>query len=460
MRSRRDQVQAHAYVVGRLTSALVHAEPDAPESPLRRTGLGSFGGLLVGTLIVAAFMVWGLIRPASPASALTAGELLLVKETGTRFIYVGNELHPILNWSSALMLTGGNPTITTVPAATLSGIPEGRPLGLLGAPDQLPAAGSLNAGAWLACSQPGHGTPLVSLSIGPPPPLSQPSADGAVLVATPEAKYLLWHGTRLRLDAPTIVDALGLNRAPVINVAPAWLNAIPAGPDLVPLSVPGAGRPGPVLGGRHTRVGQILVVANVGSASQLYVVGPDGVAPITATQAAVLLTDPGESAAYRGGTVAPVPVSPADIAHASMLPSGLADKVAVPSAPPRDFHPGAAVPCADYSASGGVTPRLVFAIPPPAEPPAVGTPGLTASPQGAALISVAPDGGALVRPEIAPGSDGSSLFLVTDTGVKYPLPATEAAPLGYRASQAAPLPAALLGLLPTGPALDLPALRR
>jgi type VII secretion protein EccB len=460
MKSRRDQVQAHAYVVGRLTSALVHAEPDAPESPLRRTGLGSFGGLLVGALILAGFMVWGLLRPASPASALTTGELLLSKETGTRFIYAGNELHPILNYSSALMLTGGNATITTVSAATLNGIPQGQPLGILGAPDQLPAASSLNTGAWLACSQPGGGTPLVSLSIGPPPPLSKPPADDAVLVATPEAKYLLWRGTRLRLDAPTIVDALGLNNAPVISVAPAWLNAVPAGPDLQPLSVPGAGRPGPVLGGLHTRVGQVLVVRNVGSQSQLYVVEPDGVAPITATQAAVLLTDPGESAAYPGGTATPVPVSPAAIAHAPMVPSGLADQAAVPAAPPRDFTPAAgAVPCADYRASGGPAPQLVFAVPPPGQPPAVTAPGVTASPQGAALISVAPGDGALVRPEIAPGSGGSSLFLVTDTGVKDPLPATEAAALGYRAGRAAPLPAALLGLLPTGPALDLPALR-
>jgi type VII secretion protein EccB len=460
MRSRRDQVQAHAYVVGRLTSALVHAEPDAPESPLRRTGLGSFGGLLVGALILAGFMIWGLIRPATPASALTAGELLLVKETGSRFIYAGNELHPVLNWSSALMLTGGKATITTVSQATLNSIPQGQPLGILGAPDQLPAAGSLNTGAWLACSQSGRGAPLVSLSIGPPPPLSRPSADDAVLVATPEAEYLLWRGTRLRLDAPTIVDALGLNNAPVIKVAPAWLNAVPAGPDLRPLSVPGAGRPGPVLGGLHTRVGQVLVVRNVGSQSQLYVVGPDEVAPITATQAAVLLTDRGESAAYPGGTAAPVTVSPAAIADASTLPSGLADKTAVPSAPPHGYHPAAAaVPCADYSASGAAAPQLVFAVPPAGQPPAVGTPGVTASPQGAALISVAPDDGALVRPEIAPGSGGTSLFLVTDTGVKYALPATEAAALGYRAGQAAALPAALLGLLPTGPALDLPALR-
>jgi len=53
-----------------------------------------------------------------------AGSLLLVKETGTRFIYVGNELHPVLNWASALMLTGGNATITTVSASSLAGIPH------------------------------------------------------------------------------------------------------------------------------------------------------------------------------------------------------------------------------------------------------------------------------------------------------------------------------------------------
>lgn len=359
MRSRRDQVQAHTYVVGRLTSALVHAEPDAPESPLRRTGLGSFGGLLVGTLILAAFMVWGLISPASPASALTAGELLLVKETGTRFIYVGNELHPVLNWASALMLTGGNATITTVSASSLAGIPQGQPLGVLGAPDELPAASALNVGAWLACTQSGR----VSVSIGSPPPLSELSANNAVLASGSGAEYLLWRGTRLRLDASWIVNALGLNNAPVIEVAPAWLNAVPAGPDLQPLSVPGAGQPGPVLGGLRTRVGQILVEHNVGSASQLYVVGHGGVAPITTTQAAILLTNRAESAAYQGGKTTPIVVSPATIANAAVLPSGLADGTGVPSAPPHDFLPGgAAVPCMDYPASGGTAnPNLVFA---------------------------------------------------------------------------------------------------
>src|ERR1700689_2402121 len=122
MRSRRDQVQAPAYVMARLTSALVHGEPDAPESPLRRTGLGSFGGLLLGTLAVAAFLVWGLISAGHKAAALRAGELVVAKETAARYLYAGHELRPVLNWSSPLLLTGGNTTMTAVPPATLAGV--------------------------------------------------------------------------------------------------------------------------------------------------------------------------------------------------------------------------------------------------------------------------------------------------------------------------------------------------
>jgi len=90
----------------------------------------------------------------------------------------------------------------------------------------------------------------------------------------------------------------------------------------------------------------------------------------------------------------------------------------------------------------------------------VGLTNVTVSPQSAGLIEVAPGGGALVSPQAAPGVGAISLFLVTDEGAKFPLPsATAATALGYQARRAARMPAGLLGLLPTGPALDLPALR-
>jgi hypothetical protein len=114
----------------------------------------------------------------------------------------------------------------------------------------------------------------------------------------------------------------------------------------------------------------------------------------------------------------------------------------------------------DYGDSGATAPRLVYAAPPAGSPPDLSMTGVTASPGSADLIKVAPGGGALIRPQVAPGTNGSSFFLVTDAGVKFPVPsATQVAALGYRAGQAARLPAALLGLLPTGPALNLPAMR-
>ncbi len=76
---------------------------------------------------------------------------------------------------------------------------------------------------------------------------------------------------------------------------------------------------------------------------------------------------------------------------------------------------------------------------------------------GADAIAVAPGGGALVRALSGAGT-GSTLYLVTDTGVKFPLASAAAAKqLGYGAATPPAVPEALLTLLPTGPSLD-PAL--
>jgi type VII secretion protein EccB len=459
MRSRRDQVQAHAYVVSRLTCALVHGEPDAQESPLRRTGLGTFGGLLLGTLAVAAFLVWGLISTSGKPVALTAGELVMAKETGARYIYAGHELRPVLNWSSAMLLTAGNTAMTAVPAATLAGLAQGQPVGIVGAPDSLPAAGAVNKGSWLVCAQ-NTGQPEVSVSIGVPARAVPPPPNGALLVQASGEQYLIWHGQRLKLDAPWIAAALGLGRARVLQVSPAWLNAVPAGPDLRPISVSGTGGQGPVIGAVRTTIGQVLVTRNVSSPSEFYLAEAGGLVPIAAAQAAIVLGDPANAAAYPGAAGAPVPVSPAAIVHAPIVHQTLPDGAGAPASPPSADDTSIGLPCMDYPSAGGVPPRLVFAEPPPGAAPAVNSPGVSGSPQTASLIDVAPGGGAFVRSLAAPGVGGDSLYLVTDAGVKFPVPSASAASaLGYRAGRAVAMPASLLGLLPTGPALDLAPMR-
>jgi type VII secretion protein EccB len=229
MRSRRDQVQAHAYVLGRLSSAMVHGEPDAFEPPMRRTTTGAFGGLMIGALGVAAFLIWALISPIKPAAAskavsLTAWDLIVVPQTGARYIYTGAELLPVLNWSSARLLLGGSPKVQNVSASALASVPQGTPLGIVGAPDALPSAAAINQGDWLICARSSGAQPRVAVVIGASPP-AEPVAPGqAVLVAADGSRYLLWHGERLRLDATWIAQALGLGQAPVTQVSQVWLD--------------------------------------------------------------------------------------------------------------------------------------------------------------------------------------------------------------------------------------------
>jgi hypothetical protein len=62
--------------------------------------------------------------------------------------------------------------------------------------------------------------------------------------------------------------------------------------------------------------------------------------------------------------------------------------------------------------------------------------------------------GVLAREEPTPGVPGVAEFLVTDFGVKFPLPGTSASALGYADGAAADVPGQLLALLPTGPVLS------
>ncbi|MDX6356351.1 MAG: hypothetical protein QOF98_3254, partial [Streptomyces sp.] len=71
-------------------------------------------------------------------------------------------------------------------------------------------------------------------------------------------------------------------------------------------------------------------------------------------------------------------------------------------------------------------------------------------------VSVPPGGGALVKAASADGSAvGDTTYLVTDTGVKYPVPtAADVQALGYTAADTVRVPTLLLSMLPTGPVLD------
>jgi len=466
MQNRRDQVQAHAFVVGRLVSALLRAEPDAPMTPLRRFVVGTFWGALLGALAVAGFGVYGFISPGGSTAWRAGGALIVEKETGARYVFVEGELRPVVNYASARLIVGKAPTIVRVSRKSLRGVPHGLAVGIAGAPDYLPDPASLDARQWRVCSTTrpdatGAKRPFVTVRAGRTSDrLARPAGPGeAMLVKTPAGQlYLAWNNQRLLLGTPGVLVALGYSAVPQREVGWAWINALPAGPDLAGANIADRGTAGPAVNGRPGLIGQLFrVVADTTVPAQHFVLRRDGLSPLTPLGAALLLTDPRTRAAYPDGRIAEQQLTSAALAQA---PRSAVSSVnpALPEQPPQPMAigPGEA-PCLQLTmADGG--PEVLAGADAEAEVTAAGVAG--GDPTRADRVEVRAGTGLLVRELPAPQVADGALFLLADNGVRYPIPDQQTAGvLGYGGVTATPVPALILALVPTGRPLDRDAAR-
>ncbi|MEW2396093.1 type VII secretion protein EccB [Streptomyces sp. NPDC046862] len=468
MQNKRDQVQAHMFLMGRLTSSMLRSDPDAPESPQGRTNRGIAVGVIVAILLAAGAFVLGLVSPGTTDSWRSSGDLIVDKNTGARYLFLDGRLRPVRNYASAKLLTGGDLATTTVGAKSLMGTPHGTPVGIEGAPDEVPGAGDLSGDPWQVCATPTKDATartgsLTTLAVGNGAggdPLGK--GQGVLVVGPGGTEYLLWQGSRLRLDRGSAAqEALGYASVTPVPVSAAFLNALPTGPDLAPPDIPGLGDPGPRLGDRSTRVGQIFQLAVPGSSARYYLLREDGLTPLTATEVALVLGDPHTRQKAYGGT-SPAPVTLTSEALKSHLAPG-AGKTKGPGESPENPPKPVTVP-QDQTLCARVTPqskgtRVGVAL---AANGDLGPVAQHSSPAAAApclpvdRITVPPGRGALVRAVGAGGGKvGSTLYLVTEAGVKYRLSTQDAvAALGYQDMSPEEMPALMLAMLPSGPDLS------
>ncbi len=466
MQSRRDQVQAHMFVMGRLTSSMLRADPDAPESPQGRTNRGVVIGVLIAVLLSAGAFVLGLLKPGTKDSWQASGTLVVNKDTGSRYLYLGGRLRPVRNYSSARLLMGADMKVSMVGSASLRDTPHGAPVGIDGAPDALPGAGDLDAGPWQVCSGTGSGSTGTTLAVGARSDAPGLPATQALLVTGPDkADYLVWRGSKLLLFANSNArEALGYGSTPRTAVSAAFLNSLPSGPDLDPPPVTDKGAAGPSLGGRSTRIGEVFRVTVPGAAERYYLLEREGLTPLTATSAALVLGDPDTREKVYEGRAPQAAVLGADALNGRLVPgsSELPQNTNLPDAPPEVVGIDDATTACVRITTSVQGPRISVAL----ETAAALGPAAQAPPEGltpaclpVARITVRPGGGALVRALGAGGSQvGGTLYLVTDTGMKYRVGTAKAlASLGYTEGQALGLPSPLLAMLPTGPDLSLEA---
>ncbi|MFC5170885.1 type VII secretion protein EccB [Streptomyces mutomycini] len=482
MQSKRDQVQAHGFMMGRLSSGLLTADPDAPESPLGRTTRGVVFGVLVTVLIGAGATVYGLLRPGGNDGWRDARNLVVNRDTGARYLWTGTDgvLHPVRNYASARLIGGSDLPTVDVATASLQDIPVGSPAGIPGAPDTLPASGQLDEGAWHMCvtgpdgavastsgavtgtgvEKPGAttlvtGAPLDSRGVG---------ADRGVLVSGPDrTEYLVWRGSRLPLDRTSDArNALGYGSEQPMPVSAAFLDALAPGPALKPPAVPGRGKEGPVLGGEASRIGQLFKVGVPGAGSTYHLLREDGLMPLTRLGAALVLGDPAtQKDAYQGKSPEVRAVGADALREHRAEDSGAAGSAELPETPPvpQSAQRGTAL-CAQVDGDNGGA-RIKSVLVPLTELAPVAVSEGTAQPLKAACVRtdatvVRPGHGALVRALHASGAaHAGTTYLVAENGVKYRVSAKDSlAALGYAEGDISSVPAPLLAALPTGADLD------
>ncbi|MGI8762158.1 MAG: type VII secretion protein EccB [Jatrophihabitantaceae bacterium] len=465
MQTRRDQLHAYRFLTRRALASLVTGEPNVVEPPMRRLTLTTVSGIMIAVLIAAVYTLFGVIKPSTGNTWKAAGTIIVERETGARYVLIDNVLHPVLNYSSAVLALSGQQSthVTLVSQSDLSSTKRGATIGIDGIPDSLPSASNLLRSNWTVCSRQlaGNAGALdaqVTVQVGHAPAASAVPAGGAVLVRAPSAAstYLLWHGERLGIASQEVATALGLQSVAALTVGTAFLDSLPQGSTLRTPTVPGLGQPVATIAGQRSVVGQLIKVSDNG---QLFVVLRDGIAPVNALQADLLqtLTLGRNRHLPQLSTTADVELgiaqSKSDVGALIAQFGGL--PTAVPTVEPKAAQNGGL--CAGFGTGGAPAILTVPASTLPA------TPGTTVeesvqSQRGIAdQVQLRPGQAALVR-----SADGSpTVFVVAEPGKKYPAASVQVlSGFGYGNSNPLTLPGQLLSLIPTGPALDPDAARR
>lgn len=460
----KNQVTGWRFVQRRIASGVALHDTRMLVDPLRTQSRAVLTGALILITGMVGCFLFSLFRPGGTAGNDT---VLADRSTAALYVRVGEQLHPVLNLTSARLITGKADNPTTVKTSEIDKYPRGNLLGIPGAPERMVQSTS-SAADWTVCDSNSETTAGVTLIAGPlgsgeerALPLT---AGQAVLVhhsggPTP-GDWLLWDGKRSPIDLNNraVTDALGFGaEIPAPRpIAAGLFNAIPEAPALTAPAIAGAGAPAQFELSQPAPVGAVVSAVEADNTVRYYAVLSDGLQPISPVLASIMRnTDSfGLQQAPRLGAdeVARTPVARA--IDTAAYPVQELDLVSDSAAP---------VTCAQWSKPAGATEsRLSLlsgaALPVPAGQHSVDLVGAGAN-GAASRVALAPGIGYLVQTVGAePGSPvAGSQFWVSDTGVRYGIDTSgddkTLAALGLT-TPALPIPWSILTQFAAGPTLS------
>jgi type VII secretion protein EccB len=422
----RHQVTGWRFVMRRIASGVALHDTRMLVDPLRTQSRAVLMGVLIVITGLIGCFVFSLIRPSGSAGT---NPVLADRSTAALYVRVGDQLHPVLNLTSARLIVGRPVNPTTVKSAELDRFPRGNLIGIPGAPERMVQNTAKDAN-WTMCDAVSGPTTGVTLIAGPLDSSGARAAalggGHAVLVDNGAGTWLLWDGRRSRIDLAdrpvTGALGLGIDVPRPRSIAAGLFNAVPEAPALTAPAIRDAGSPPRFALPVPALVGAVVVAhgleTNPDNSVLYYAVLPDGLQPISPVLAAMLrntnsygLEQPPRLSADQ---VARLPVS--RILDTTRYPDQRVTLVDAAAAP---------VTCAYWTKPGGAsTSSLTLlsgsALPVPDGVRTVDLVGAGAD-GTASHVALAPGSGYFVQ---TVGADAAappagSLFWVADTGVRF-----------------------------------------
>ncbi|GGV09960.1 type VII secretion protein EccB [Streptomyces litmocidini] len=444
MASRRDELNAYTFAKKRTVAAFLQPSPSGTEEGAPKPLKAIVPGMIVAALVVAGFGAWGMFSPTAPKGWDVPGTRVIIgKQSTTRYVVLetgkGKDkktlLHPVLNLASARLLL--DPDQFQVIQVDDKKLDEGKPprgpiLGIPYAPDRLPAPDDAGTEKrWAVCEQPGGGkgasvqkaTFLFAKRDAGRTEGDGKLENGEVLYVKGQkgnAQFLVDHtGTKypVKADRPGLLTALvGLGKEPQ-PVTDDWLATLKTGDEIDFPHIDGTvgaatDIPDSNLNGTENRVGLVLL-AQTGSGPQYYVVLPGKVQPVTPFTAWLIINSPetrnldmdGEATAVDASSFVPDPT----VFHAGARWPTLRSKPPVNAATGEGARDTVCNVLTDVDEKGDTTLTTWVGTDYPADITAGGT--STYVTPGTGLLYTQVQG----RQKTPDGS----LFLVTDTGLRY-----------------------------------------